>query len=54
MSGRFLKAVLLAAGVVIAAVSVAQASIVIDIDKAKQRMTVRVDGQVKYTWPVST
>jgi lipoprotein-anchoring transpeptidase ErfK/SrfK len=54
VSGRFLKAVLLAAGVVIAAVSVAQASIVIDIDKAKQRMTVRVDGQVKYTWPVST
>jgi lipoprotein-anchoring transpeptidase ErfK/SrfK len=38
----------------VAAVSVAKANIVIDIDKARQRMTVRVDGQLKYTWPVST
>ena len=54
MVGRFLKAVVLAAGMAVAAVSVAKASIVIDIDKARQRMTVRVDGALKYTWPVST
>ena len=54
MVGRFLKAVVLAAGMAVAAVSVAKASIVIDIDKARQRMTVRVDGELKYTWPVST
>src|SRR5579871_2614271 len=49
-----MKMVLLAAGMAVAAVNVAKANIVIDIDKAKQRMTVRVDGELKYTWPVST
>jgi lipoprotein-anchoring transpeptidase ErfK/SrfK len=52
--GRFLKAILFAAGLVVAAGSAADASILINIDKAKQRMTVRVDGMLKYTWPVST
>jgi lipoprotein-anchoring transpeptidase ErfK/SrfK len=54
VGGRFLKAVLLAAGLIVAAGSVASASIIIDIDKVKQRMTVRIDGTLKYTWPVST
>jgi lipoprotein-anchoring transpeptidase ErfK/SrfK len=52
--GRFLKAILLAAGFVFAVGSAANASILIDIDKVKQLMTVKVDGMVKYTWPVST
>lgn len=54
MRGRFLKTVLLAVGVAVAAVTAADASILINIDKVKQKMTVRVDGVVKYTWPVST
>src|SRR6476661_2637736 len=54
VGGRFLKAVFLAAGVVVAAVTAADASVVINIDKAKQKMTVRIDGTLKYTWPVST
>ncbi len=29
-------------------------SILVDVDKAKQEMTVFVDGVQKYTWPVST
>jgi lipoprotein-anchoring transpeptidase ErfK/SrfK len=29
-------------------------TIVIDIDKAKQRMTVSLDGVQRYDWPVST
>ena len=54
MGGRFLKAVFLAAGVVVAAVTAADASVLINIDKARQKMTVRIDGTLKYTWPVST
>jgi lipoprotein-anchoring transpeptidase ErfK/SrfK len=52
--GRFLKAILLAAGVVAAAVTAADASVLINIDKAKQKMIVRINGAVKYTWTVST
>ncbi len=32
----------------------ARAGILISVDKTTQRMTVSVDGQVRYTWPVST
>ncbi|MEJ2375285.1 MAG: L,D-transpeptidase [Pseudolabrys sp.] len=32
----------------------ARANILITIDKAKQQMTVRVDGDPRYIWPVST
>ena len=54
MRGRFLKAFFLAVGVVFAVGTAAHANVVIDIDKVKQRMTVKVDGELKYTWPVST
>jgi hypothetical protein len=37
-----------------ATVGVAQAAVVISIDKSAQRMTVSVDGVARYTWPVST
>src|SRR5262249_31253836 len=32
----------------------AQAAVVVVIDKSQQRMSVAVDGQVRYDWPVST
>ena len=32
----------------------AQASVVINIDKSAQRMTVSVDGETRHVWPVST
>ena len=32
----------------------ASAAILVQIDKSAQRMTVSQDGQVLYTWPVST
>lgn len=32
----------------------ASADVVITVDKAKQRMFVMVDGEQRYTWPVST
>lgn len=32
----------------------ANANILISVDKTTQRMTVTVDGQLRYTWPVST
>ena len=32
----------------------ARADILINVDKTSQRMTVTVDGQLRYTWPVST
>ena len=32
----------------------AQASILVNIDKNTQRMTVAVDGETRYVWPVST
>ena len=33
---------------------VANADILISVDKSTQRMTVMVDGQPRYNWPVST
>jgi lipoprotein-anchoring transpeptidase ErfK/SrfK len=32
----------------------ANAEIVVTVDKAKQRMSVVIDGEHRYTWPVST
>jgi hypothetical protein len=32
----------------------ASAEVLISVDKGEQRMTVTVDGQTRYTWPVST
>ena len=32
----------------------ARADILINVDKTTQRMTVTVDGEPRYTWPVST
>jgi len=39
---------------VLMAASAARANIMIVIDKSAQKMTVTVDGQERYTWPVST
>jgi hypothetical protein len=39
-------------GIVLASPAVAEVSIV--VDKTAQRMTVAVDGQQRYSWPVST
>lgn len=36
------------------AASPAEAAVLITIDKSAQRMTVAVDGSVRWTWPVST
>jgi len=51
---RFSAALLLAACVFCAAATAAHANISILIDKPTQTMTVTVDGQVRYRWPVST
>jgi lipoprotein-anchoring transpeptidase ErfK/SrfK len=51
---RFFAALLLAVGLACAASKAAVASILIQIDKPTQTMTVAVDGQVRYRWRVST
>jgi len=51
---RLLIAGVLAAGVACAASNVLASNILIQIDKPSQTMTVAVDGQVQYRWPVST
>jgi hypothetical protein len=45
---------LLAAVLALIAASPARAGILITIDKSAQQMTVSVDGELRYTWPVST
>ena len=42
------------AGMLSAATVPAAAEVVINVDKATQRMSVMVDGFERYTWPVST
>jgi L,D-transpeptidase-like protein len=49
-----LPAWLLAAALPVLFVSSASASILVNIDKSAQRMTVTVDGEARYVWPVST
>ena len=47
----------LAVGAVLAALLTngsAQAQVLITVDKAAQRMTVTVNGEERYSWPVST
>src|SRR5271169_6370494 len=45
---------LLAAALTLPLVSAARADIAIAIDKSAQQMTVAVDGEQRYVWPVST
>ncbi|MBI3703627.1 MAG: L,D-transpeptidase [Rhizobiales bacterium] len=49
--GRLLPALTIA---LLAAMPAARAEVLIDIDKAKQQMTVTVEGVERYVWPVST
>jgi len=50
---RLLKALAVGA-LVLGGPTVARASIVITVDKSAQELTVEVDGQPRYQWPVST
>ncbi len=40
--------------VLLSSIAPALADVVVHIDKASQRMSVSVNGQPRYTWPVST
>ena len=51
---RLFAVILLVLGFACAASQPAHATILIQIDKPTQTMTVTVDGQVAYRWPVST
>ncbi len=53
-SGFFLSASLLAAALALPFASPADANILVNVDKSTQRMTVSVDGETRYVWPVST
>ncbi len=53
-SVRLISASLLAAAMSLAFSAAAYANIAISIDKSTQRMSVAVDGQQRYVWPVST
>jgi hypothetical protein len=52
--GTVLPAWLLAAALAIPLASLAEANIVVNIDKTRQQMSVSVDGATRYVWPVST
>jgi L,D-transpeptidase catalytic domain len=52
--GLNLSGSLLAAALAFSFAATAQAAIAINIDKNTQRMTVAVDGETRYVWPVST
>jgi lipoprotein-anchoring transpeptidase ErfK/SrfK len=51
---RLFAVILLVLGLACAGSQTAHAAILIQIDKPTQTMTVTVDGQVAYRWPVST
>lgn len=51
---RLSAAALLGAWLCLAPSSAARAGILITVDKAAQQMTVAVDGEPRWTWPVST
>lgn len=55
-SGRALHCLILPAAVAAALIAAtgARADVAITVDKDSQQMTVAVDGQVRYRWPVST
>jgi lipoprotein-anchoring transpeptidase ErfK/SrfK len=54
ISMRSLRLALCFAAAFVGMVSAANAAVLITIDKSAQRMTVAVDGAVRWTWPVST
>jgi hypothetical protein len=49
-----LSATLLAGALALPSASAAYANILVSIDKSAQHMSVAVDGEAKYSWPVST
>lgn len=51
---RFVASFVGACLAVLALGQAAHANILINVDKTTQRMTVTVDGELRYTWPVST
>ena len=51
---RFLSACVFAALLILPALDRALASVVVDIDRGDQTMSVRVDGVSRYHWRVST
>jgi hypothetical protein len=51
---RFLVPLTAAAVAMVLCGGAARADLLIEIDKSTQRMTVTVDGQQRYEWPVST
>ncbi|MFZ0609284.1 MAG: L,D-transpeptidase [Xanthobacteraceae bacterium] len=53
-SATLVSASLLATAMSLPFAAAAQANIAISVDKSTQRMTVAVDGQQRYVWPVST
>ena len=53
-SGRRPAVLAFAAVILALAQGAARADVVVHIDKSSQRMSVRVDGMPRYTWPVST
>ncbi len=54
MRSRHLIATLAAAVLLLALGPVAHADLLVNIDKSSQRMTVTVDGEQLYDWPVTT
>ena len=52
--GGAVAALMLAAAVMCVGFAPARAEVVVQIDKSSQRMTVSVDGAMRYSWPVST
>jgi lipoprotein-anchoring transpeptidase ErfK/SrfK len=54
ISMRSIRLALCFAVAFVGMVSAANAAVLITIDKSAQRMTVAVDGAVRWTWPVST
>jgi len=48
------SSLLLAAGLAALAMTAARADVLVRVDKAAQIMTVTVDGEQRYAWPVST
>jgi L,D-transpeptidase catalytic domain len=52
--GPWLPASLVIAALAVACAAPARAAILVNIDKGAQRMTVAVDGETRYVWPVST
>jgi lipoprotein-anchoring transpeptidase ErfK/SrfK len=45
---------MLATGMMCVGLAPARAEVVVQIDKSSQRMTVSIDGAMRYNWPVST